>query len=552
MKKTYRQLLASLLLGALLLTGCSTSATSQTSQTATTTASTTTASAATTGTIVTYDENDTYSDYTKASPITITLDGTNASTDSDSVSIKDGTVTITKAGTYVLTGTYTDGQIVVAAGEKDVVRLVLNNTDIICSDSSAISLLSAKKVILSLPEGSKNTLTDGAAYSADAEEAGNNAVIYSKADLTVNGTGALTINANYNNGINSRDDLKIMEGTYVIQSKDDGIIGKDLLAIKDGTFTINSEGDAIKSSNDEDTAKGNVWIDGGTFTISAGDDAIHAEQLLTINDGDIVVTKSYEGLEGASIVINGGTCDITSSDDGINAASGNSSTKDAGTTTDAAPSKDTTASSDNTLTINGGTIKVLAQGDGIDVNGNIYITGGTISVDGPTANNNAPVDFDGVLENTGGTLIAAGSSGMALAPTENSTVYSMAMTFAQAQKSGTAFRVEDSDGKTIATYTPRVDYQYVLISSPSLVKDASYTVYTGDTKIVTFTLSDISSWVNEDGVTTQPAGMGQGGMGKGGFDGGDRPSGQRPDRQAPDGDFPGTPPDVATESSSTN
>jgi hypothetical protein len=196
------------------------------------------------------------------------------------------------------------------------------------------------------------------------------------------------------------------------------------------------------------------------------------------------------------------------------------------------------------------------MGDSLDANGSIYMTGGTVVVSGPTADNNAALDYDGTFEMTGGFLVAAGSSGMAQAPSDTSKQYSIIMTYPQIQQAGTIVNLQDSNGKTIATFTPEKSYQTVVISSPELKKDSSYTLYSGGTatgstvnglytggeykggtKVVDFKVATSVTWLNESGVTTARSGHGGGFGGKGGGEG--RPA--RPDGSVKPG-APGAPP----------
>ncbi|MBR2996791.1 MAG: carbohydrate-binding domain-containing protein [Lachnospiraceae bacterium] len=265
--------------------------------------------------------------------------------------------TITKEGTYVVSGSIS-GSIKVEAPEDAKVWIILNDASIESDDGPAIQVTSGDKVIISLAPGTSNSIT-ASSISADADE---NAAIYSKSDLVLNGTGTMKLKSSQD-GIHSTDDLRITGGTYEITASDDGLVGKDRLEITDGTFDIDAGAKGLKTTNEEDEDKGFLYISGGTFDISAkddavnvktaawitggtfkletGDDAIHADETLTIDDGEITVTASVEGLEAPEVVLNGGDLNITSSDDGINAAGGSTATSaDADNST--APSSDAT------------------------------------------------------------------------------------------------------------------------------------------------------------------------------------------------------------------
>lgn len=163
---------------------------------------------------------------------------------------------------------------------------MLNGATLHNSSSAPVYIKEAGKVIMTLQEGTDNKITDGTTYIlADDTTDEPSAAIFSKADLTINGTGKLSVTASYKDGITSKDDLKIVSGTIEVQAADDGIVGKDLIAIQDGTMTINAEGDGIKSTNDEDADKGFIAITAGTFDIVAGNDGIQAETTLVADGG---------------------------------------------------------------------------------------------------------------------------------------------------------------------------------------------------------------------------------------------------------------------------
>ena len=309
--------------------GCGASSSAASSETSDTSASTQTVSSSNVGDLSLYnleytsrDLDGTY-DASKAVYIALANDATSVSSSAQGVSISGNDITITQAGTYVLSGTLSDGCVYVNIDKEEKCQLVLNGVDITNSTGPCIYIMSADKTFITLADGSQNTLVDGADYELNEDEEPT-ATIFSKDDLTLNGTGALSITGNYRHAVRSKDDLVIAGGTYVISAVEDALNGKDCLKICGGMFDITSGEDALKSSNDSEEGRGFVSIDGGEFTISAGDDAVHAETLMRITSGTVNIETCYEGYEGTVVRIDGGTTTIVASDDGINAATGSS------------------------------------------------------------------------------------------------------------------------------------------------------------------------------------------------------------------------------------
>ncbi len=296
------------------------------------------------------------------------------------VSLTNEGLTITEEGTYILTGSTTGGVTVKADGN---VRIILAGATISSTNTAALYVDSAENAVIELQEGTDNTIKDASTHS-DSEIEG---ALHSKADLTVTGTGNLTVEGNYQDAIVSTDNLTIVSGKITVNAADDGIRGKDSLVIHGGTLDVTAAGDGLKSNNDEDTSKGYTHIIGGTITVNAGDDAIKAESSLTIDGGTITVATSAEALEGTNITINGGNLDLYATDDGINAAS------------------DVTGA-DIFIKVTGGDIKVeVAQGDtdAIDSNGDLYVSGGNFNITAQSA-----FDVDGTIDYTGGTVVVNG------------------------------------------------------------------------------------------------------------------------------------------------
>ena len=249
-----------------------------------------------------------------------------------------------------------------------------------------------------------------------------------------------------------------------------GIKAISKLMIETGTFAINAADDALHTNK-------NMIINSGTFSISTADDGLHADSTLVINGGDINITKSYEGLESAIVTINAGNIHVISSDDGINAAGGGGGTTAPGG--GFMGQQQGSGASKYFFYLNGGYIYVNATGDGLDINGSIVMTNGNLIINGPTANDNGALDYDGTCQVTGGTIIAAGSSGMAQAPGTTSTVNSILLTFKSAQAAGTLVNFQTAEGKELITFAPSKKFQAVVFTSPELQKGSTYKVYYG-------------------------------------------------------------------------
>ena len=329
------------------------------------------------------NSSNTNSNNNTANKVDIKTDDSDLEVDWNSLDNKtmDDSYTISEGGIYTLTGTING---TVTIDTKGDVKLILDGVTIKATNGPAIYVKNANNVVIELKENTTNTLEDSSSYSGLDKEV--SAVIYSDDNLVFDGTGTLIVNANYQDGIVSKDDLKINNGVYKITSKDDGIRGKDSVYIINGEFEINSKGDGIKSSNDTDTEKGFVLIEDGKFNIVAGSDGIQAITKLVINNGNINITSS-EGMESTYVVINGGNVTINASDDGINASA-----------------KSTFMTP--TIEVNGGNVTVtMGQGDtdGFDANGNVYINGGVVKVTGQST-----FDYDGEGKINGGEVYSNG------------------------------------------------------------------------------------------------------------------------------------------------
>lgn len=214
----------------------------------------------------------------------------NSSTDDtvDGVTVDGNVITITSGGTYIISGTLSEGQLVVDADDEKV-QLVLDNADITCATSAAIYVKSAGKTFITLAEGSENILMNTAEFEA-IDDNNIDAVIFSKDDLALNGSGTLTINSENGHGIVSKDDLKITGGTYNITAASHALSGKDSVRIAAGTFNLVCGKDGIHSENADDSSKGYVYIAGGEFTIDSTGDGIDASNIVQIDGGTFDIT----------------------------------------------------------------------------------------------------------------------------------------------------------------------------------------------------------------------------------------------------------------------
>ena len=330
-----------------------------------------------------FTEKDYDTSYDESTASKIELSGSSANVSGDGVTVSGSTVTITKSGTYVISGQSDGVQIKVEADKSADVHLVLKGATI-TNTNAAISATSAGHVYLTLAEGTTNSLSDSSSNSDDKA----NAALFSKVDLTINGSGTLTVDGKKNNGIKANDTLHITGGTYNIIAVGDAFNVNDELNITGTTMTIDAKEDGVKVDNDEDMTVGNMYLANNTITVTAGDDGIHASGNLVIDSGTYTVKNSTEGIEGKAITINGGDINVYATDDGVNAANKNAQ------------------QSDIYFTMTGGNLTVeVGQGDTdpIDSNGNITVTGGTIKL-----MRQSGFDFDGTATYTGGDIYLNG------------------------------------------------------------------------------------------------------------------------------------------------
>ncbi|MBD7958806.1 carbohydrate-binding domain-containing protein [Microbacterium sp. Sa4CUA7] len=495
-------------------------------------------------------------EWAEADATAIDLDGSSASSESADVDITGSTVTISAAGTYVLSGDL-EGQVVVDSAGEGTVTLVLDGVDIAHTAGAAIDIVAADEAVVVLADGSSNTLSDAASYPEDVEA---NAALASAADLTITGSGAVSVAGNGNDGIASRDGLVIQSGTINVDAADDGIRGKDYLIVRDGDIAVDAGGDGLKADNEEDADRGFIAIEDGTLALtvggdgidaytdvvqtggtvditagggatsdpesgakgvvagtiavleagstlidaaddavntdaylhlagadvefSSGDDGAHAELQLVVSDGEVSVPSSVEGLEAGQITIEGGTISLTASDDAVNV-----SEPDAGAAA-------------LTLVITGGDLTVDAGGDGLDANGTVEMSGGTVTVQGPTNDGNGAIDADGGVTISGGTLYALGTAGMVQAPSAESAQASVQFTVNSRIPAGTTLTIVSASGEQLGTVTTSKQAQSLVFSTAGIVNGETYSLVADGTTLATAVAGQQSS-----------AGMGEPGAG---------------------------------------
>lgn len=491
----------------------------------------------------------------------IVLSGDSASITGDGVITNGSTITITTAGTYIISGVLDNGQILISATKNDQVRLVLNGVSITNKTGAPIYGEKIGKLIVTLADGMDNTLTDGGINFVyeDTQNEEPNAALFCKNDLTLNGNGSLTVNAGFNNGIGAKDNLLIVSGNYTVVATNNAVRGTDSVTSMDGRFNLIAGNDGIQTGNNTD-GKGNIKISGGVYSIKAGhdgiqsdaamlitggeytitsgggssekvssssesykgvkstrdltfsgnvkftidslDDSIHSNENITISDGifqlssgddgvhadgdlkisggEITISKSYEGLEGSNVNIMGGTLNLIASDDGINAAGGSSNGIDIGSGRFGGDRFGGDMVGSYSISINGGSITLYAGGDGLDSNGAIDISGGTV-VSIINSSGNSALDSDGLISINGGVVIAGGTGTFENIGSGSTQSY----VYLSGISSGSEILVKKSS-KTLVSYTTDKALSHLTIFSPDIKNGTAYDIsVNGQTTSVT-------------------------------------------------------------------
>lgn len=353
-----------------------------------------------------FTERDLAGTYEESGAVYVTLSGDGITGETDGVAINGQTVTITAEGTYIFSGTLSEGQIVVDA-DKAKVQIVFDNVDITCASSAAVYVKNAEKVFVTLAEGSQNTLRNTDEYVA-IDDNNIDAVIFAKSDLTLNGTGSLTIVSAEGHGIVSKDDLKITGGTYDITAAGHALSGKDSVRIADGTFILTAEKDGIHAENADDEEKGYIYIADGDFTITSDGDGMDASNIVQIEDGTFDITagggaansqKTHESdMPGGGMSQNIERPDGESMPQMGEKPDGENMPQD--TTTDESGTSTKGIKAGGGMYLNGGTYQIDSADDSIHSNANITIADGTYTL----ATGDDGVHADDALIVNGGTI----------------------------------------------------------------------------------------------------------------------------------------------------
>ena len=564
-----------------------------------------------------FTKNDLAGDWSTDGATVITLKGDNATVSGGGAYTYNGDVIITGAGRYVVSGTLTDGSVIVDAENSSKVWLLFDGVDITCSDDACLRVDNADKVFLTLAEGSENSLTSGETYSQTALDDGTDGAIFAHDDLTINGSGALTVTAGYQHGISANDDLIITGGTIAVTAPADGLRANEALHIcnadiqihagdeglavnhlegglyiESGTLQIESGDDGIHTVGDILSVGGSLNItaaddgihadtdfvmNGGSITLTAADDGIHADNAFVLTDGSIDIQDCYEGIEAVTIDIYGGDLQVHASDDGLN-ANGNSSGFGLGGFGGFAPEEQNTetGTEETWIHISGGSVTVTndtgTDSDGLDSNGDIVISGGTVRVSLVNSGSNSALDYGsesgGSMTVSGGTVVACGSYSMAEGFDASSTQCSILYNISSGAAAGTVISLEDSQGNVLLSYEAPNSFSSVTLSTPEMKLGESYLVVIGD-KVEQITLSEVSAsygdaasggfggnmnwggmqhrddfqgFENADGTMSEPPERPEGEEGGGGFGG----NGERPQRPDASGEMP-TPPEEMKE-----
>ena len=356
------------------------------------------------------------------------------------VSVSGNVLTISSGGTYILTGRLEEGQIIVNAKNSDKVRIVLNGVNLSSSTNTPIFIKNSKKTIITLASESENVLA--LKGSIDETEDNKNSVIFSKSDLSFNGTGVLNLSSLYGRGIISQDKIVFVDGKYAIDTATDSINSNNSVAIADGKYKI-----------------------------KAGEDGIKSNSSVTIASGELDIKSGEDGIESKRIDIKGGNTQVVSKSDGIKAKSKKG------------------ANADLYIKISGGKVNILADKNGLDSEGDIFIAGGETFVEGSQNRKSLAMGYDGTASITGGKFIATGNGLMVKSFGELSTQGSVLMSFSKETKE--ELKVLDKMRKVLAKYKPTRAYKNVIVSVNDMKLGQTYKLMAGS-EVLNITLDKIN------------------------------------------------------------
>ena len=487
-----------------------------------------------------FSQNDLNASWDTSEATVITLEGDSARISGNGAYWLDGSLTIVQSGQYVISGQLTDGNIVVEAQAYSKVWILLGGVSLSCSDDACLRVNQADKVFVTLKEGTENIFTGAESYSEEATADGTDAVIYSHDDLTINGSGSLSITAACLNGITSKDDMIITGGTISITAPAHGIKVNDRFRLTSADLTIDAGQDGIHSDME-------FLIEDGSILIAAEDDGIHADSLIQIYGGTLEITDCYEGLEAVVIEQHAGSVSIHSRDDGLNANGWTGTAMGGPQMGDQSQSEEqaTVTAEETYVLIAGGTLTITntsgMDADGIDSNGNILVTGGTIRVYMENNSGNSALDCGtesgGQAVISGGTVIACGNSAMAESFDSASSQPSILYNISSGVSAGTVISLYSADDELLLTDTIPYAFSSVVISCPEMTVGNSYRIEIGESE-ESITLSEITASFGDASSQMFAGTMNWGGMQpRQGDQGGTPPT-------PPDGEAGGTPPEL--------
>ncbi len=432
-----------------------------------------------------FTERDYRSEYDESASVRIELTGDTATASSSGVQLSGSTITLTEEATYIISGTLDGGivskdDLVITGGTYTITSAAhgLDANDSIRITGETTLAVEAGKDGLHAENNDDSTLgfvyISNGSVNIEAEGDGISAGAYMQIENgdfqilagggSVNGSSASSDAWGSFPRDRGRSDPSADTGDDSSTSMK-GLKATGNLLISEGSFNINSADDSVHTN-------ASMTINGGNFEIASGDDALHADDTLTVNAGTMSISESYEGLEALHIQVQGGDITLTSSDDGLNAAGGRDARFGGGRGW-------SSSSSDGSIVISGGTLRITASGDGIDANGTLEISGGYVVITGPTQGDTAVLDYDTSATITGGVFIGTGSARMA--QNFSGAEQGVISVRVDAQSAGTSVELADQNGNVLLSYTPELSFGLVILSSPDILSGQSYTLTTGST-----------------------------------------------------------------------